>query len=100
MRAKQVKKRKNSPLGIKMIAFLAVIVSIFTAIQGISWFGAKRSYNAREKELNQKIEREKYRTKKLLDYQEYMKTDEYIEDIAGSDLGMVYDGDIVFKEAD
>ncbi len=100
MRARQLKKRKKSPLGIKMTAFLAVIVIIFTAVQGISWFNAKKSYIAKEKELNQKIEKEKYRTEKLLDYQEYMKTDEYIEDIAGSDLGMVYDGDIVFKEID
>lgn len=100
MRAGQLKKRGKNPLGIKMTAFLVVIIAIFTAIQGISWFNAKRSYSEKEKELNQKIEKEKYRTQKLLDYQEYMKTDEYIEDIAGSDLGMVYDGDILFKEID
>ena len=100
MRARHVKKRAKTPLGIKMTVFLAVIIVAFTVIQGISWLSAKEDYTAKEKELNQKIEKEKYRTQKLLDYQEYMKTDEYIEDIAGSDLGMVYDGDILFKEID
>ena len=98
MRARHVKKRAKTPLGIKMTAFLAVIIVAFTVIQGISWLSAKEDYTAKEKELNQKIEKD--RTQKLLDYQEYMKTDEYIEDIAGSDLGMVYDGDILFKEID
>lgn len=82
-------------------SWLFVLMLMLLAIsvwRGVGWFRESRALAAKQASLEKKIEQEKYRLQQLLEYREYMKTDEYIEDIAGSDLGMVYDGEIIFKE--
>ena len=37
------------------------------------------------------------RSKELEEKEEYMKTDEYVEDVARSQLGLVYPDEIVIK---
>ena len=43
---------------------------------------------------------EKNRTTEIEELEEYMNSDEYIEQVAKEKLGMVKDGEIIFKEAD
>ena len=40
---------------------------------------------------------EKERTQEIENMEEYMKTDEYVEDVARDKLGLVYEGETVFK---
>ena len=56
--------------------------------------------DARLTSLTEQIQNEDRRTEEIRKMQEYMKTDEYQEQVAKEKLGLVNDGDIVFKEAD
>lgn len=91
-------KNKRTPHSMKLLNLLTLILLGFVCFTGFKWLQNVKILDAQERAIDDKILEEKNRTKQLLEYQEYMKTDEYIEDIAGSDLGMVYEGDIVFKE--
>ena len=50
--------------------------------------------------LQQEIDEENARTGELSAKQQYMQSDEYKEQVAKDKLGLVRDGDIVFKEAE
>ncbi len=51
-------------------------------------------------ELQQQIESENQRTEDIDNMQEYMQSDEYAEKVAREKLGLVKDGEILFKEAE
>lgn len=98
VKKKRKKRVSSSPYTTGWLFVLLVLVLIITAFKGIGWAKEMRVLKDKNESIENKIEKEKYRTQQLLEYREYMKTDEYIEDIAGSDLGMVYDGEVIFKE--
>lgn len=51
-------------------------------------------------ELDSQTKSEEKRTDEIKDLQEYMQSDEYKEQVARDKLGMVKDGEIIFKESD
>ena len=55
-------------------------------------------YLAKEKELSVQLEEATEEQQKLADYERYTQSQEYIEEVAKSKLGLVYNNEIVFKE--
>jgi len=51
-------------------------------------------------ELDSQTKSEEKRTDEIKDLQDYMQSDEYKEQVARDKLGMVKDGEIIFKESD
>ena len=51
----------------------------------------------RAAELEQQIAEEEQRTKDIEEYSKYTKTDEYVEEVARDKLGLVKQGEIIFK---
>jgi cell division protein DivIC len=51
-------------------------------------------------ELTEQTAEEEARTEEITELQEYMKSDEYAEQVAKDKLGLVKDGEIVFRETD
>ena len=50
--------------------------------------------------LQEQTEQEKARTQEIREQQEYMQSDEYIEQVAKDKLGLIRDEDIIFKETE
>ena len=42
--------------------------------------------------------KEEQRAEDIEEYRQYTKTREYIEEVAREKLGLVYDGEVIFKE--
>ena len=53
---------------------------------------------AREEVLMQAIEAEQARTEEIKEYEKYTQTKKYVEEIAKNKLGLVYEGEIIFKD--
>ena len=56
--------------------------------------------NARADELNAQIEEEKARTDEIAALKEYYQSEEYIREVARDRLGLIEEGQIVFRPAD
>ena len=50
-----------------------------------------------EAELEAQIQEEEERTKEIEQMEEYVGTDEYIEQTARDKLGLIYENEIIFK---
>ena len=59
-----------------------------------------RTGEERIRTLEMQTEQERGRAEEIRETQEYMQSDEYIEQVAKDKLGLVRDGDIVFKESE
>lgn len=82
------------------IASIVVIVLIFLVVMSIQIFRLKKKEDGivkRQIELSEQLEYEKQRSKELEELEKYMQTQEYIEDVAKSKLGLAYDNEIIFK---
>ena len=81
------------------LTFLVVIVLlIVVGVNAISLGRRLVENKKRLAELRQEIRMEKERTEDIEEYRRYTQTDAYIEEIAREKLGLIYEGETVFKE--
>ena len=78
---------------------LAVLVIV--AVIAISAVGLQKkidAYDAKIAELQAEIQKEEERAKKLEEFRKYTQTKGYVEEVAQDQLGLVYEGEILFKQ--
>ena len=74
------------------------IACIVMSVQIVRLYDKNQDYDLKEADLNEQLEQETERRDQIADYEEYIGSQEYVEDTAKSKLGLVYDNEIVFKE--
>ena len=78
---------------------VAVIVVAFLIIfQIVQLKNKETAYAQQTAELNKQLKEETERTDEINALADYMQSDQYIEDMAKSKLGLAYDNEIIFKE--
>lgn len=82
---------------------MIIIGAVLGLLMGVAGVGSVRlyarneSYKEQEAELEAQIEEAKERSKEIKAYEEYVKTDEYIKDVAEEKLGLVDPNEVIFK---
>ncbi len=100
-KGRAVKKKKILDYNRMGMMSIAVVVLL---LLGISWNNSRSlglrlsAYEQRAEELTAQIESEKTRTEEIDALKEYMKTDEYAEEVARNRLGLVKSNELVFEE--
>ena len=90
-------KKKHNKLSVLCIM---VVVAMLLGVVAYDSFKLKikeEEYISRINELETNIEAEKKRTEDLKEFEKYTKTRKYAEEVAEDKLGLVHDGEIVFK---
>lgn len=82
-------------IGIILIVFVAVMT-----VQINKVYQKDQEKIAEEQELRELLQYELDRQEELKEYQEYIKSSEYVEDIAESKLGLLYENQIIFRESE
>ena len=85
-----------------MLGITAVVCVLMAVIlvQGQNLNRKLAANERRTEELQQQIQDENQRTESIEEMREYMQSDEYAEKVAREKLGLVKDGEILFKEAE
>lgn len=96
--AKKRRKRQQNKNGMIWIAVIVMTLLIVMSTQIVNLHEKNETYLAKEETLKSQLEEEKERSDEIKDYEKYTKTQKFIEDIAKSKLGLVYDNEIVFKK--
>lgn len=91
-----IRYHRKSVAAITMILLLLVCV---LGVHSVTLQAKNKSYIRQEKELQSQIDDEKSRSKEVKEYEEYVKTDEYIKEVAEEKLGLVDPNEILFKPA-
>lgn len=96
---KSAGKRKKNRISMIAIGVIVLILLAFLMYQRNNVQAQLDRYHAEELALKEKIEAENVRTQEIDQLKEYMKTDEYAEEVAREKLGLVKDNEIVFQES-
>lgn len=97
--------RRNRKLGrykrsILMICMVLVCLTGVLAVSSVRLHARNAQYKAQEEELAGQIKEEKQRAKEVEAFEEYVKTDEYIKEMAEDKLNLVDPNEIVFKPSE
>lgn len=89
-------KRQNR-LGMFLVSAVVIMLLVVVSINSILLKQKQETYLAREAELDTLIAAEDERKTELEEFKKYTQTQAYIEEVAKEKLGLVKDGEIVFK---
>ena len=81
-----------------LVSMVVLILAGVVTVKSVELRQKKEVYAAREAALEQQIEAEQARTEEIEDYRKYTQTKAYVEEVAKDKLGLVYQGEIIFKE--
>lgn len=105
MGSKKHKKRKSRAksralqhkISVLSISCVIVLLAIILSVASISLREKNDSYKAQETELEEQLKEENARAEEIDALEEYVGTDEYVEDVAKEKLGLVNPNEILFK---
>ena len=95
MSIRRSSKKRGATLSVAVIVVAFLIVMIFQIVQ---LKNKETAYAQQTAELNKQLKEETERTDEINALADYMQSDQYIEDMAKSKLGLAYDNEIIFKE--
>lgn len=80
------------------VTLIVLAMAGIMSVQIVNLYKKDQQLIAQEKVLEKQKEGELERQEEIEAYDAYTKTQEYVEDIAKSKLGLVYKDEIIFKE--
>ena len=99
-RARYKRRRVQNRAGIVWASIVVLILVTVVSIKSIGLLQKSRELEAKEAALQEQIEYENQRSEEIADFERYTETRKYIEDTAKEKLGLVYPGEIIFKNTD
>ena len=99
-RARYKRRRLTNRAGIVWASIVILILVTVVSVKSIGLMQKAREYQEKEQQLLQQIEYENQRSEDIAEFERYTETRKYIEDTAKEKLGLVYPGEIIFKNSD
>lgn len=84
----------------KSVMIICAILFLLTgtlSVNAVGLYNKNKVYRQQEAELKAQIKEEKERSREVEEFEEYVKTDEYIKEVAEEKLGLVDPDEIIFK---
>lgn len=91
------RKRRHNRLGMMLVTLCVLMMTVVVGVSSMDLKAKQKKYAAQEQALDQQIEEEIARTEDLQEYEKYTRTDAFVEEMAKDKLGLVYDGEIIFR---
>lgn len=92
------RKRSQNRFSIFLVTLVVVMIMIVVAV-GCAGLRQKLDINTnKENQLMLQLEAERKRTDEIQEYRVYTQTKRFVEETAKEKLGLVYEGEILFKE--
>lgn len=80
---------------------VTLVVFAVIGVVAVSAFQLQKkidNYDQKIQELQTQIQHEKDRAQEIEEFRKYTQTKGYVEEVAQDKLGLVYDGEILFKQ--
>lgn len=92
------RKRRQNRLAMLLVTTVVLMMMIVVTVKSVELREKRAAYRAREEALLQEIELEEARSAEIEEYGKYTQTKKFVEEVAKEKLGLVYDGEIIFKD--
>ena len=87
-------------MGMFLVSVVVLMMLVVVSIKSIELKQKQAEYLAKQEQLQAEIDAENERTKEIEEFKKYTQTKAYVEEVAKERLGLVYEGEIIFKTQD
>lgn len=92
------RKRNQNKVAMLLVTLIVLMLMVAVSVKGIELRQKISGYNERIELLQTQIDVQHTRQDQLEQREKYVQTKKYIEDVAKEKLGLVYPGEIIFRE--
>lgn len=92
--------RRRRRSGVFMITAVVLVLCFILTYNSFGMKASLREKNSQIEELQAQVDEQEQIKENLEKESEYIKSDDYVEEIARDKLGLVHDNEIVFKKQD
>ncbi len=92
------RKKRQNRMGMLLVTTVVLMMLLVVTVKSVELRERRGTYMAREEALLQEIEAEQARTEEIEEYGKYTQTKKFVEEVAKEKLGLVYEGEIIFKD--
>ncbi len=92
------RKKRQNRLGMLLVTTVVLMMLLVVTVKSVELRERRSTYMAREEALLLEIEAEQARTEEIEEYGKYTQTKKFVEEVAKEKLGLVYEGEIIFKD--
>jgi cell division protein FtsB len=92
------KKTHQNRFGMVMVGIVVLMLLVVVSIGSYSLRQKLESYQQREAALQEQIAYEHERAKEIESQEKYTQTMKFVEETARKRLGLVYEGEIIFRQ--
>ena len=91
------RKKRQNRLGMFLVTIVVLMLLVVVSINSDGLRQKKESYLEREQALQEQIDAEEERSEQIEEYRKYTQTKKYVEEVAKEKLGLVNEGEIIYK---
>lgn len=91
------RKKRQNRLAMFLIMTVVLMILVVVSVKSIELKAKMADYQAREQVLQEQIDAENERAEQIEEYRKYTQTKKYVEEIAKEKLGLVNEGEIIYK---
>lgn len=91
------RKKRQNRLGMFLVTIVVLMLLVVVSINSVGLRQKKESYLERERALQEQIDAEEERSEQIEEYRKYTQTKKYVEEVAKEKLGLVNEGEIIYK---
>ena len=91
------RKKRQNRLGMFLVTIVVLMLLKVVSINSVGLRQKKESYLEREQALQEQIDAEEERSEQIEEYRKYTHTKKYVEEVAKEKLGLVNEGEIIYK---
>lgn len=91
------RKKRQNRLGMFLVMIVVLMLLVVVSINSVGLRQKKESYLEREQALQEQIDAEEERSEQIEEYRKYTQTKKYVEEVAKEKLGLVNEGEIIYK---
>ena len=92
------RKRHQNRFSMFLVTLVVLMIMVVVAVDSVELKSKIEEQTAKETELLAQKEAEEVRAEEIEEYRKYTQTKRYVEEVAKDKLGLVYEGEILFKE--
>lgn len=92
------RRKDHNRSGRRCISLILFVFIVAMSVQIARVYQKDQEYAKKQDQLEAQLEAETARQQELEAYRNYTQSQQYIEDIAKSKLGLAYEDEIIFKE--
>lgn len=92
------RKRRQNRLAMFLVTTVVLMMMLVVTVKSVELREKRQYYMEREETLLKEIEAEEARSAEIAEYGKYTQTKKFVEEVAKEKLGLVYEGEIIFKD--